>query len=643
MAGFGNRTNNTNKQKITKNGSQLLESAVRAHKTGDITKAEELYLNAINSGFHHEIALSNLGVIYKNTGREEKAIEIYKRAITKNPNFADAYTNLGNLYKDIGNLDQALASTLKSLELKGDNPDAVNNLKGIIERLNLSASNAKNLTRAYELLLNQRDISHKKLSKIFLQAFLPTIQKASASDQIIFDGNQALKTLAADWRFRKSLALMIPTSTEAERFFTRLRKELLNLAIQKGTIPEQLKPLTQSLAAQCFLNEYVYASTQEEDDNIIKLIDVAGNNQEDTNQYLSIIGCYKSIHTTGINPEFINNYPTPDNSSKELITAQYKEPRQEQEIRASFQGTHETTDAISQQVQEMYEENPYPRFKFSDYTASKLAKPICNFIKLETTRRNQSFKEELESLSARPKVLIAGCGTGNQVIGASRYKNAIITAIDLSSSSLAYAIRKTKEYEMNNVIFKRMDLLNVAQLDDIFDIIECSGVLHHMENPSKGLSALIQQLKPGGYINLGLYSEIARKVIVEARRIIQTLGINSTPESIRSFRKKVLNGEIEELLDLPKFWRNFYSLSECRDLCFHVQEHRFTTETLQILLDSHGLTFCGFMVPAQIKKLYQEKYPEDNEMTSLTKWREFEKEHPSTFIGMYQFWAQKTS
>jgi tetratricopeptide (TPR) repeat protein len=131
MAGFGNSTPNKNKQKISKNGLQLLEAAIRAHKIGDITNAEALYLNAINSGFHHEIAFSNLGVIYKNTGREEKAIATYERAIAKKPNFADAYTNLGNLYKDLGNLDQALTSTLKSLELKPDNPDAHINLGSI--------------------------------------------------------------------------------------------------------------------------------------------------------------------------------------------------------------------------------------------------------------------------------------------------------------------------------------------------------------------------------------------------------------------------------------------------------------------------------------------------------------------------------
>ena len=133
--------------------------------------------------------------------------------------------------------------------------------------------------------------------------------------------------LAGDWRFCKSLTLMIPASIEVERFITRLRKELLNLIIQRGNVPEHLKPLTESLAAQCFLNEYAYYSSKEEDSSINKVIELAASSQEGVNIYLPIIGCYKAIHTINICPEFISNYPTPHDSSKELIMAQFKEPR----------------------------------------------------------------------------------------------------------------------------------------------------------------------------------------------------------------------------------------------------------------------------------------------------------------------------
>ena len=194
---------------------------------------------------------------------------------------------------------------------------------------------------------------------------------------------------------------------------------------------------------------------------------------------------------------------------------------------------------------------------------------------------------------------------------------------------------------MNNVEFKKMDILNLDKIDNFFDIIECSGVLHHMENPPDGLAALIRLLKPGGYIKLGLYSEIARSVVIKARDIIQRLHIDSSAESIREFRKQVLDGEISDLKDLPKFGTDFFSLSECKDLCFHVQEHLFTTEKLQNFLNTQNLDFCGFMVPIHIKQLYQKYNPEDGEMTSLKYWGNFEKKYPSTFKGMYQFWAHK--
>ena len=646
MAGFGDQKEKKKKKpqrSPQKSGEIFLKKAINYHIQGDLNNAEKAYRAAIDSGLLNVALFSNLGIICQKSQRVEEAISLHTKAVQINPNHPDAWTNLGGLHKNLGNLDQALACTLRSLELKHNNPGAINCLKGFIDQLNISPSNAHNITRAYELLLNKGDISHQKLSQIFLQLFLPTIQKASSSDPIISDENKALKSLAADWRFCKSLTLIVPPSPEAEWLFIRLRKELLELISQKRTVPQQLKPLTEALATQCFLNEYVYTSSQEENDLIAKLINAVAHSQKAINESLAIIGCYKAIHTTKISPELINNYPTPNDNSKELITTQFKDPLQEREIKASLHEIRNITDTVSQQVQEMYEESPYPRFKFADYTDSKLAKPINKTIEIETTKKDLSFPEELKSLTSTPKVLIAGCGTGNQTINASRYKNAQITAIDLSRSSLAYAKRKTDEYKMNNVTFKMMDLLNINELSEIFDIIECGGVLHHMNNPSDGLSALVQQLKPGGYIKLGLYSEIARKIIVNARTIIQTLGINSTPENIRAFRGQILDGKIQKLRDLPLFSSDFYSLSECRDLCFHVQEHRFTTKSLQKLIGSHDLTFCGFIVPEQIQKLYQKQFPEDSDMTSLTNWGKFEKENPSTFKGMYQFWVQKAS
>ena len=72
-----------------------------------------------------------------------------------------------------------------------------------------------------------------------------------------------------------------------------------------------------------------------------------------------------------------------------------------------------------------------------------------------------------------------------------------------------------------------------------------------------------------------------------------------------------------------------------------VQEHQFTTETLEKLLEAEHLAFCGFMLPKSIKAAYQHCFPEDSNGTSLSNWGEFESNNPSTFQSMYQFWAYK--
>ena len=194
-----------------------------------------------------------------------------------------------------------------------------------------------------------------------------------------------------------------------------------------------------------------------------------------------------------------------------------------------------------------------------------------------------------------------------------------------------------------------MDLLNVSELGESFDLIECNGVLHHMKNPAEGLKALSQVLKKGGFMKLGLYSKVGSKTIVDARKIIDQLGIDGSPEGIREFRELVMSGEIKELAKLAPptggtAESDFYTLSECRDLCFHVQEHLFTAMEIKNLLNSERLIFCGFLFPDdKAEKLYQINYPEDISMTSLDNWGCLEEANPNSpiFPRLYQFWTSK--
>ena len=677
MTGFGEAKKSKGKKSAIKgrlNFEKWFNQAIYSHRTGRLREAETIYKKMIGAGTSDPAVFCNLGIICKNNGRIEEALNYYEKALAFEPEDPKIYSNIGNLYRDIGDLDRALRFTLKSIdledqsstvqmnlgsiyrdlgktdealkctvkaiELDSDNIEALQNLKSLANDIKINEVNRDAVIQAYELLLNCNDFSHRKLCPLFIQNYLEEIQAAAKSDPIISDQNQTFHKLASDWRFRKSLTLLIPPHQEIEEFLTRLRKEFLVQIKTESVITARLKPLLEALATQCFLNEYVYLQSNKEQHWINDLITEVRTSIEKFNQYLPIIGCYKAIHSITTEEE-ISTYFINSEESKAFVNTQYIEVNKEKIFKARLSPGEEITDEVSLAVQQMYEENPYPRYQHADHTHSQLAKLTAEFITLETTTTDLPFTKELSCPESRPKILIGGCGTGNQLINASRYKNAQITAIDISRNSLAYAARKSQEYNIHNVRLQQLDILDANQLQDIFDVIECSGVLHHMQNPGQGLAALNSKLKPGGYFKIGLYSKLARQKVSAARQLIQTLGIQSTPEGIRDFRKQIFADDHHELKAISVLVNDFYSLSECRDLCFHVQEHQFTTDSLHKLLENENLIFCGFMLPESIKAAYRQQFPEDHNATSLSNWGKFEQDNQSTFQNMYQFWAYK--
>ena len=163
-----------------------------------------------------------------------------------------------------------------------------------------------------------------------------------------------------------------------------------------------------------------------------------------------------------------------------------------------------------------------------------------------------------------------------------------------------------------------------------------------MDDPLKGLKALLEVLKNNSCLKLGLYSELARQDIIKARNYIAGTNLKTTPNDIRRFRQDVISGTYPKINNLLKR-SSFYSLSECRDLCFHTQEYRFTINDIQETLKSNELQFLGFLLPTTIKSLYKHYFPEDKKQTNLQNWKKFEEKHPDTFRGMYQFWVSKIS
>jgi SAM-dependent methyltransferase len=214
-------------------------------------------------------------------------------------------------------------------------------------------------------------------------------------------------------------------------------------------------------------------------------------------------------------------------------------------------------------------------------------------------------------------------------------------AIDLSLASLGLAKRMADKLNLTHVEFAQADILQLPSLGRTFNVIDSTGVLHHLGDPTAGWRALESILRPGGIMRIGLYSELARQVIVLARKEIAARRYGQSAKEIRRFRQEIIAMDKEAPIRKVVNSIDFFSLSECRDLLFHVQEHRFTLPQIARFLNENDLVFLGFDLPLEVIEQYNKRFPEDEAATNLDLWDQFEEENPDTFVQMYQFWVQK--
>jgi SAM-dependent methyltransferase len=320
----------------------------------------------------------------------------------------------------------------------------------------------------------------------------------------------------------------------------------------------------------------------------------------------------------------------------EVLTQQVREPLAEEAEREAIARLTPIVDEVSRLVQQQYEESPYPRW----VRIAAMARPST----LDAFLRRQLPWAAPRSLGKPDAVdiLIAGCGTGQHAIEtAQRFPTARILGIDLSLASLAYAQRQSRALGLTHLQYAQADILQMQALGESFDLIEASGVLHHLIDPLAGWRALIAILRGGGIMRLGLYSALARSEIAAAHRFIAERSYRRSADAVRKFRQDLLRSEPAMALKLAAECRDFFSLSECRDLLFHAQEHRFTLPQIKSFLTGRALAFLGFEIEGAVLQRFRRRFADRAALTDLDRWHDFETENPRTFIGMYQFYVQK--
>ena len=170
-----------------------------------------------------------------------------------------------------------------------------------------------------------------------------------------------------------------------------------------------------------------------------------------------------------------------------------------------------------------------------------------------------------------------------------------------------------------------------------FDLIECSGVLHHLQDPMAGWRILRDRLRPGGIMKVSLYSEQARRHVVAARALIAERGWPADAEGIRRCRAEIFARDDDPLFAKLATERDLFSLSLCRDLIFHVQEHRFSLPQVAQAMAELGLEFLGLEGPdTEMRRRYKTRFPDDPHYSDLANWAAFEAVEPDCFAEMIQ-------
>ncbi|WP_231733236.1 class I SAM-dependent methyltransferase [Phenylobacterium sp. CCH12-B4] len=617
---------------------------------GRSDEAEAAYRRALALRPGLPTALMGLGVVARKAGDLESAARFLgdaRDALLGQPGRAAACSQLGVVLLDLGHRPEALAAFDEAVRLAPEVPDYWRLLARGLRDSKVAPEGAA-FRDTLLALFARPDVNPRGLATAALvvlkrnPAFAGLLDAIAADpagvDGIIAERRASAVALLADRVFQTLMVAAPIPDVAVEQLLTSLRRDVLLQAAEapSESATEDLD-LICALAQQCWLNEYVYFVTPAEQAALEALRAALAQRDDDERRWgaVALIGCYMRLdQALGA-----ANLPAdPPASLQAVLRQQIEEPRAERELAAGLRSLRPVQDRTSRAVQAQYEENPYPR-----WTRCGQGEPAALRDVVAAALPHLPSREP--PTVASPRVLVAGCGTGLETMRVvTAYRGASVVALDLSRASLAYGARKLAEYGVENVQLVHGDILDVARLGEEFDLIESFGVVHHMADPERGLAELRTVLKRGGLMRLGLYSELGRAGVVAARGRIAARGYAPDASGVRQLRREIMTESdlAPDLRGLLSPVSDFWTTSDCRDLLFHVQEHRFGLLQIDEMISRLGLTFLG-MEPRHGADLqrFRGEYPAASSLRSLRDWHAFEQRHPETFGETYRFWLRR--
>ncbi|MGA8076393.1 MAG: methyltransferase domain-containing protein [Xanthobacteraceae bacterium] len=612
------------------NPAKLFADAVAHHRAGALTEAERDYRRLLAQAPNHADAQGRLGAILMTQGKVGEAITHFERALSLDPRLFEVLGNLAQAYMAVGQTEPAVHVLARALEIQ-ETPQGqtlfADWIKTVRFRGDVDACIRRLVVRALvEGWAKPRELTAACISLLKCGgAVNDCMRRADAAwpsrlTEAALFGASGPGAVFADEVLCRLLEYDPVTDIGLERFLTNMRFAMLERARRDhATVGEHELEFFGAVTRQCFINEYIHPVLETEAEQARDL-QSALTEKIAAGAVISplwplAVGAYVPLFTVP-GAERLGERAWPQ-SVAAVIVQQIREPLEERRLAGTIPALTSIDDKVSRAVRQQYEENPYPRWAIPRVAARPRGHPPA----------------------ANPPrdVLIAGCGTGLSTTEFARLMpQSRVLAVDLSLASLSYAKRMAQSFGLGNIEFAQADIIKLGSIGRTFDFIDSSGVLHHMADPWQGWRVLLSLLQPGGCMQVGLYSGLARRDIVTARTLIAQRGYRPVAEDIRRSRQDIIAAADPPLRAVADR-HDFYTMSECRDLLFHVQEHRVTLPEIKSFIAANDLAFAGFMLDAGTRRRFAERFSDPAAFTDLDRWHAFEIERPATFANMYCF------
>ena len=194
----------------------------------------------------------------------------------------------------------------------------------------------------------------------------------------------------------------------------------------------------------------------------------------------------------------------------------------------------------------------------------------------------REFSEDLD-------ILVTSCASDQAAQLAVTNPRGRIVAIDTDATSLEQAEARKRKHALSNLEIVEQSVEDVSRLERDFDVIFSSGELCYLTDPTRGLRAFRDTLRPSGVINLKLIGSYGRQGVQLLRLMLGILGAKSGEPKERARQVLMSLASSDPFGSGGSQLKSWASDRSAIDLLLQKNEHTYDIPALYRLVEGSGL------------------------------------------------------